>query len=135
MPVIYDLRHSAIKTKRNWGWSRAYPEQHEKPNERQAGCAVVQCGGKLGENPLGATSRLTLVNAQPAAAVPRQRRVRGGKSRPSLRGKVIIVKSSNSDSHGICFFDGLCKSVSASEPSFGRSGHTQRRLIDDDPGD
>jgi hypothetical protein len=23
--------------------------------ERQAGCAVVQCGGKLGENPLGAT--------------------------------------------------------------------------------
>jgi hypothetical protein len=59
----------------------------------------------------------------------------GGKSRPSLRGKVIIVKSSNSDSHGICFFDGLCKSVSASEPSFGRSGHTRRRLIDDDPGD
>ena len=31
------------------GWSRACPEQHEKPNERQAGCAVVHVRGNSGE--------------------------------------------------------------------------------------
>jgi hypothetical protein len=50
------------------------------------------------ENPLGATSRLTPVNAQPAAAVPRQRRVRGGNFRgPRSFGRRVgaLTNSSN----------------------------------------
>jgi len=56
-------------------------------DERQAGCAVVQCGGKLGENPLGATSRLTLVNALPAAAFLDNDVCVVARSRPMVSGR------------------------------------------------
>src|SRR5947209_18787264 len=63
--------------------------------ERRAGCAVVQCGGKLGENPLGATSRLTLVNAQPAAAFLDNDVCVVAKSRPVCQARVGVLSCSS----------------------------------------